>query len=88
MKPIMMRCILLMKNGYAKESASAVRARAFENTPFNVLYSYMKAANTASEATAKSIGMLQSDAYMDAEQEVTPVYMLERESYNHERRIL
>ena len=30
------------RKGYAKEAAIAVRDWAFENTPFNVLYSYMK----------------------------------------------
>ena len=64
--------------GYAKEAASAVRDWAFENTPFNVLYSYMKADNIASEATAKSIGMHKLDEYVDAEQELTLVYTLER----------
>ena len=58
--------------------ASAVRDWAFENTPFNILYSYMKADNIASEATAKSIGMHKTDEYVDAEQELTSVYTLER----------
>ena len=30
------------RKGYAKEAAGAVRDRAFHNTPFNVLYSYLK----------------------------------------------
>ena len=55
-----------------------MRDWAFENTPFNVLYSYMKAANIASEATAISIGMHKSGEYVDAEQELTSVYSLER----------
>ena len=66
------------KKGYAKEAAGAVRDWAFENTPFNVLYSYMKAANTASEATARSIGMRRSEEFVNEEQEPIFVYMVER----------
>ena len=67
------------RKGYAREAASAVRDWAFENTPFNVLYSYMKAANIASEATAKSIGMHKADEYVDSEQELALIFMLERQ---------
>lgn len=66
------------RKGYAKEAASAVRDWAFDNTTFNVLYSYMKASNIASEATAISIGMHKSGEYVNAEQELTSVYTLER----------
>lgn len=66
------------QNGYAKEAASAVRDWTYENTPFNVLYSYMKVDNIPSEATAESIGMHKSHDYVDAEQELTLVYKLER----------
>ena len=66
------------RKGYAKEAASAVRDWAFANTTFNVLYSYMKADNAASVATAKSVGMHKADEYVDAEQELTSVYALER----------
>ena len=66
------------RKGYAREAASAVRDWIFEKTPFNVLYSYMKAANIASVATAKSIGMHKSSEYIDAEKELTLVYTLER----------
>ena len=45
------------RKGYAKEAAVAVRDWAFSNTPFLVLYSYMKSANTASSSTARSVGM-------------------------------
>ena len=33
------------RRGYAAEAAKAVRDWAFENTPFNILYSYMKHTN-------------------------------------------
>lgn len=66
------------RKGYAKEAAGAVRDWAYENTPFNVLYSYMKKENIASSATAKSIGMHKLNEFVDAEQELTSVYTLER----------
>ena len=44
----------MQRRGYAKESASAVRDWAFCNTPFNAVYSYMKAANLPSCRTAES----------------------------------
>lgn len=69
------------RKGYAREAASAVRDWAFENTPFNVLYSYMKAENIASAATAKSIGMHKSNEYVDSEQELTLIYSLERSRF-------
>ena len=45
------------RKGYAKEAARACREWAFENTPFNILYSYMKKTNVASIATAMANGM-------------------------------
>ncbi len=66
------------RKGYAKESAGAVRDWAFDNTPFNVLYSYMKNGNIASAATAESIGMHKSGEYADADQVLTWVYSMER----------
>lgn len=68
------------RNGYAKEAAKAVRDWAFENTPFRVLFSYMKKENVASAATAKSVGMYKTDEYVDAEQELTEVYSLEKKN--------
>lgn len=65
--------------GYAKEAASAVREWAFQNTPFNILYSYMKADNAASCATARSIGMTQVDEYTDSENERTKVHAVTRD---------
>lgn len=61
-----------------RTAARAVRDWVFVNTPFNVLYSYMKKENIASVATAESIGMRKSGEYVDAEQALTLVYTLER----------
>jgi RimJ/RimL family protein N-acetyltransferase len=70
----------MQHNGYAKEAASAVRDWAFQNTPFRVLYSYMKADNIASCATAQSIGMSLVEEYRDSENEMTKVYATTRDS--------
>lgn len=67
------------RNGYAKEAASAVCGWAFENTPFNRLYSYMKKENIPSAATAKSIGMTFDYEYTDGENELTEVYSISRQ---------
>ena len=66
------------RKGYAKEAAGAVRDWAFDNTPFHVLFSYMKAENIASKATAKSIGMHPAGEYLDDQQALTSVNSLER----------
>lgn len=67
--------------GYAKESAIAVRDWAFENTPFNILYSYMKSTNIASCKTALSYGCKQVDEYLDEEHEKTKVFAITREEW-------
>lgn len=64
--------------GYAKEAAAAVRDWAFQNTPFQVLYSYMKTANAASANTAASIGMRLVETYMDPKGAETSVYAIAR----------
>ena len=44
------------RKGYATEAARAVRDWAFENTPFQMLYSYMQCSNIASKNTAIAYG--------------------------------
>ena len=68
------------RRGYAKEAAAACLRRAFEITPFGVIYSYMKAENLASAATARSIGMTFEREFTDAEGEKTAVYSITRKS--------
>ena len=72
------------KKGYAKEAAAAVRDWAFANTPFKILYSYMKAGNTASRKTAESIGMKLTGTYMDSDGE-TAVYAVSKHAGQMER---
>lgn len=62
------------RKGYAKEAATAVKKWAFENTSYDILYSYMKAENVASSSTAKSIGMKQVNEYIDNENGKTLVF--------------
>ena len=66
------------RQGYAKEAARACRDWAFENTPFNILYSYMKKKNVASIATAMANGMSKVDEYTDEENELTVVYAIKK----------
>lgn len=66
------------RRGYAKEAARACRDWAFENTPFNFLYSYMKKTNVASIATALANGMSKVDEYTDEENELTVVYAIKK----------
>lgn len=66
------------RKGYAKEAARACREWAFDNTPFNILYSYMKKTNVASVATAMANGMSKVDEYTDEENELTVVYAIKK----------
>ena len=67
--------------GYAKEAATAVRDWAFKNTPFNIIYSYMKKSNTASCKTAMSWGCKQVDEFKDNENEITLVFAVSRKEW-------
>ena len=67
--------------GYAKEAATAVRDWTFCNTPFNVIYSYMKYTNEPSYKTAMAYGCKQVDEFEDEENEITKVYAITREEW-------
>lgn len=66
------------RRGYAGEASRAVRNWAFENTPFDALYSYMKEDNVPSSATARANGMRLLGTYTDREGERTAVYGIAR----------
>ena len=70
------------RKGYAREAATAVRDWTFQNTPFNIVYSYMKGTNEASSKTAISFGCKQVDQFTDNENEITKVYAVSREEWN------
>ncbi|MGN1340243.1 MAG: GNAT family N-acetyltransferase [Oscillospiraceae bacterium] len=71
------------RRGYAGEAACAVRNWSFGNTPFRELYSYMKTANLASAATARSVGMHFVQEYIDGEGERTSVYAVSRDEWEN-----
>ena len=66
------------RNGYAKEAAIVVRDWTFNNTPFQIVYSYMKYTNEPSVKTAISYGCKQVDEYKDDENELTKVFAISR----------
>ena len=69
------------RQGYAKEAAIAVRDWTFNNTPFNVVYSFMKYTNEASAKTAMSYGCKQVDEFADEINEITKVFAISREEW-------
>ena len=69
------------RNGFAKEAAIAVRDWTFNNTPFNVIYSYMKHTNEPSAKTAISYGCKQVDEFNDDTNEITKVFAISRNEW-------
>ena len=69
------------RNGYAKEAAIAVRDWTFNNTPFQIVYSYMKYTNEPSVKTAISYGYKQVDEYKDDENEITKVFAISKDQW-------
>lgn len=69
------------RNGFAKEAAIAVRDWTFNNTPFNVIYSYMKHTNVPSAKTAVAYGCKQTDEFKDDVNEITKVFAITREEW-------
>lgn len=72
----------MQRNGCAKEAAAAVRDWTFNNTPFNMIYSYMKRDNVPSYKTAVSYGCSPIEEYTDGENEITAVLALSRDEWN------
>ena len=71
------------RKGYAKEAAIAVRDWTFTNTPFRVVYSYMKHTNEPSYKTAISYGCKQVDEYVDDMNEIIKVFAITREEWDN-----
>ena len=67
--------------GYAAEAARAVRDWAFERTPFQIVYSYMKAENVASYKTAEAAGLRLIEEYTDEDGELQKMYAITREEW-------
>ena len=71
----------MQRKGYAKEAARAVRDWTFENTPFTMIFSYMKYTNLPSARSAMSWGCRQVDEFEDKENEITKVFAITREEW-------
>lgn len=69
------------RQGYAAEAAGACRDWAFAHTPFRQLFSYLKQDNLPSAATARAIGMRFQGDFVDAEGELSAVYVIRREDW-------
>ena len=70
------------KNGFAKEAAIAVRDWTFNNTPFNIVYSYMMHTNEPSCKTAISYGCKQVDAFSNDMNEIIKVFAITRDEWS------
>lgn len=73
------------RKGYAKEASIAVRDWTFCNTPFNMVYSYMKNTNEASAKTAMSYGGKQVDEFSDETNGITKVFAISREEWKTDK---
>jgi len=71
----------MQKRGYATEATRAVRDWAFENTPFNSIYSYMQSENIASAKTARAYGCRLTEEYTDWESIPISVYAITRDEW-------
>ena len=69
------------RNGYAREAAIAVRDWTFHNTPFHIVYSYMKATNEPSVKTALAYGCKLVDVFQDDENALTKVFAISRDQW-------
>ncbi|MDO4528632.1 MAG: GNAT family N-acetyltransferase [bacterium] len=69
------------RKGYAKEAAIAVRDWTFRNTPFNMIYSYLKYTNEPSAQTAMSYGCKQVDEFADEINGITKVFAISRSEW-------
>lgn len=75
------------QKGYAKEAAIAVRDWTFNNTTFNIIYSYMKYTNKASIKTAMSYGCKQIDEFIDEINGLTKLFAISRNEWTKNRKV-
>lgn len=69
------------RKGYAKEACEAVKEWLFDNTEYNVVYSYMNAENEPSRRTAEANGMTFVKEYNDGIEHLC-VYAITREEFD------
>ena len=70
-----------MADYYAKEAARAVRDWAFQNTDYDILYSYMKYTNIGSYSTALANGMKKVKEYANFRNILSYAYAITREEW-------
>ena len=68
----------MQRQGYAKESAAAVRDWTFINTPFQMIYSYMPKTNEPSIKTAIAYGCHEQEEFSDEADVITKVLAISR----------
>ena len=68
----------MQRQGYAKEAAAAVRDWTFNNTPFQMIYSYMPQANGPSIKTAIAYGCQELEEFSDEAGVITKVLAISR----------
>ena len=69
------------RRGLGKEAARAVWDWAFQNTGFDILYSYMKYTNVGSYSTAMANGMKKVKEYPDPKNTISYAYAITREQW-------
>lgn len=69
------------RRGFGKEAAGAVRDWVFQNTEFDIIYSYMKYTNVGSCSTALANGMKKVKEYPDPKNTISHVYAITREEW-------
>ena len=69
------------RRGYASEAARRCRDWLFENTPFQIAFSYMKYTNVGSYSTAIANGMSLVDEFEDQVNMITKVYAITRSQW-------
>lgn len=71
------------RKGFGKEDARAVRDWVFENTNYDIVYSYMKYTNVGSYSTAIANGMKKVKEYADPKNTISYAYAITRKEWEH-----
>ena len=71
------------RRGYATEAARKCRDYIFQNTPFNIIYSYMKYTNIGSYSVAIKNGMKLIKEYDDPKNIISKAYAITRKEWEN-----
>lgn len=69
------------RRGYGKEAARATRDWVFENTDYEIIYSYMKYTNIGSYSIAMANGMKKVKEYPDLKNTISYAYAITKEEW-------